>query len=154
MFTSIIERMFTLPPKAPATVDALKSIISVLTGDAGLRANVSSVDMSYGISSSRMLNKILAEAIDETGVNEDKIITRSDIIAMSDYIQADPGMVVSFTAFHGNDSGNESGYHLLDNEGAQQTFRGLNVVDVVVDSVFFIGFGYSGDFLLDRDEGY
>ena len=151
MFTSIIERLFTLPPKAPATVDALKSIISVLTGDAGLKANVSSVDMSYGISSSRMLNKLLATAIDETGVNEDGAISKADIVAIADYIQADSAMLVSFTAYHGTETGTESGFHLLETEGAKRTFRGLNVVDTVIDSIYLIGFGYSGDFLLDQN---
>lgn len=151
MVTPIIERMFTLPPKAPATADALKSIVTVLTGDAGLKANVSPVDMSYGISSARMLNNLLATAIDETGVNADGVIGKSDIVSIADYIQADSAMLTSFTAFHGTDTGTESGFHLIESEGAVRTFRGLNVVDNVIDSIYLIGFGYNGDFLFDEN---
>lgn len=143
--------VFTLPPTAPATLDSLKSIIDVLNRDPGLEANVTPVDMSYGISSAKMLNKLLAEAIDATGANRNGSISTADVKAIADFIQDDAARASSFATFHGNDSGAESGYHLLDNEGAKWIFRGQNVVDVVIDSVYLIGFGYSGDFLLDQN---
>ncbi len=142
--------MLTVTPKAIAYAEALKSIISGLNGDPGLKKSVTDVDMSYGISSARMLNKFLAIAIDKTGVNEDGIISKADIMAVSDAIQADATMLSSYTAYHGKDDGNESGFHLLRGDGAEQTFKGMNAADSVFDGIYHIGFAYSGDNLVDQ----
>ena len=149
--TPLIDRIFILTPTAAAYADALKSMISVLSSDTGLKASVTQVDMSYGISSSRMLNKILATAIDDTGVNKDGVITRADIEIISDAIQADTGLVSSFTAYHGTEIGVESGFHLLQNDGAVQVFQGQNAVNSVIDGIYHIGFAYSGDNLVDQN---
>lgn len=143
--------MFTLPSNATDYAEALKSMIAALSGDAGLKANVTPVDMSYGLSSARALNKILATVIDETGVNKDGVITRADIEAISDAIQGNASTLSSFTAFHGTEVGVESGFHLLQNDGAVQVFQGQNAVNTVIDAIYHIGFAYSGDNLVDQN---
>ena len=123
----------------------------MLSNDPGLKDNVSPVDMSYGISSARALNKLLATALDKTGVNKDGVITKADIVAVSGAIQADATALSSYTAYHGRDDGNESGFHLLQNDGATRTFKGHNAADTVIDGIYHIGFASSGDNLVDQN---
>lgn len=141
-----------MTPKAQAYCDALESIIDLIKADAGLKMHVTATGMADGIAAARQLNRLLATVIDETGVNKDHIITAADLMKVSDAVQAKAAYYGKFVLAHGDDEGpNETGFHLLQNDGALQTFQGRNAIDTVIDAIFHFGFIYSDGRFVNED---
>ena len=115
----------------------MKSIITALNSDPGLKAHVSAADLSAGLAAARSLNKLLAIVIDETGVNADGILSPEDLMMVSDAVRARAGYYNNFLTGHGDDEWNvETGFHLLQNDGGILTFQGRNMINTVIDAIF------------------
>lgn len=141
-----------MTPNATVYADALKSIIKALSADPGLKANVSDEDMAGGIAATRKLNKLLATVIDETGVNDDNLITPEELMMVSDAIRANHIYRGQFAIAHGDDEwDSETGFHLLQNDGGTMTFQGRKLVDTVVDAIFHVGFEYHDGRFVNED---
>jgi hypothetical protein len=85
------------------------------------------------------LNQLILEAKQATGVASNGIFTVSDVTAINAWIRAN--RLAEFTALHGDDDGTtETGFHLVQNDGATQQYRNQNLVDTVFDGIYHIGF--------------
>lgn len=126
---------------ADAYAARLESIISALSADPGLKASVSTRDMNGGIAAARRLNTLLATIIDETGVNADGVISEADMLVISEATRANRAYYRSFIDGHGDDeSGIETGFHLLQNDGGILQFKGRKLIDTVIDAIYHFGF--------------
>lgn len=122
--------------------NSLQSLYDALVADPGLQALPAS-QLANGLAAAAELNRILLLMINQTGVNNDGLITPEDMQTISDAIwrpaNAQPWR--EFWLAHGNDSGTvETGYHLLQNDGGTLEFRGRNFVDTIADSIYHFGF--------------
>ena len=152
LFTVPLNRKFTMTPTAKTYAAALESIITAISNDPGLKANVTPSDLAEGIAAARNLNLILAKVIDKTGVNADGVITMADLEIVSDAVQADTDLYGPFARYHGDDeSASETGFHLLQNDGGVQNFQGRNLINTVIDAIYHFGFPYYDDRFVNED---
>ena len=127
----------------PTPAENLESLTTFVAADPGLAANIVAADINGGLEAARLMNTVILETLDATGVNDDGRLTPNDIRAMSDYIRANPALYADFLEGHGNDEGNEeTGYHLVQGDGGAYQFQGRNFVDTIGDAVYHIGFAY------------
>jgi Ca2+-binding RTX toxin-like protein len=130
----------------------LESIVVAVTADKGLAKKVSTEDMAAGIAAIRELNLLLAEVIAAQGLNDDGVISADDLARVSKAIQADSALFDRFIAAHGDDEGsNETGFHVLQNDGGASKFHGRALVDTVVDAVFHAGFDIKNGRFVNED---
>ncbi|MGL4319646.1 MAG: calcium-binding protein [Paracoccaceae bacterium] len=121
--------------------NALTSLITALSQDPGLRANVSAAERAEGQLAAATMNAQLLRIIEARGFNNDGIISPAELAAISRIVQADAEDYAIFLEGHGNDEGNvETGYHLLQNDGGSLEFRGRDFADTVVDAIYHYGF--------------
>ncbi len=80
------------------------------------------------------------------------MISASDLVAISNAFQGDAALLASFTQAHGDDSWDEeTGFHLMQNDGASLIFQDQNLVDSVLDSIFHFGFHVEEGHFLNED---
>jgi Ca2+-binding RTX toxin-like protein len=121
--------------------NALTSLITYLSQDPGLRANVSAAERTEGQLAAATMNAQLLRIIEARGFNADGIVTPAELAAISRIVQANAADYAIFLEGHGNDEGNvETGYHLLQNDGGSLEFRGRNFANTVVDAIYHYGF--------------
>jgi hypothetical protein len=70
---------------------------------------------------------------------------------MNAYIRTTYGETV-WSGHHGDDEdGSETGFHLVQNDGATTTLFNRNAVNTVADGIYHLGFAIVGDQLLNED---
>ncbi len=129
----------------------LSNLRDLVMGDPGLSATLTGQQLTDGGAAVSTLTTMLAQTIDRLHLNDDGAITASDVVAISAAIQADAGLLATFTAAHGLDAPEgDTGYHILDGAGGTLMFQGRSLVDKVADSIFMFGFGISGGHFLNE----
>lgn len=132
------------------TGTGLDAIIALIGTDQGLNTNVSARDLSGGLAAADALNNLIVMGIRATGAANDATITTSDVYAISQWIR--DNHLETFTALHGNDEmGVETGYHLVQGDGATTRMFSLNAVDQAIDSLYHIGFMIKDGRFLNED---
>ena len=127
----------------PTPTENLESLAVFVASDPGLAANIVTEDITAGADAARLINTVILDTLAALGVNDDGRLTPEDIMAMSDYIRANPALYADFLDGHGNDEGNvETGYHLVQGDGGAYQFQGRNFVNTIGDAVYHIGFAY------------
>ncbi len=131
-------------------VDNFDQIVEHLSTDLGLRGRVSSKDFSGGLNAAAAMNAILVEAIAATGVPEGGVFTVDNVRAINSYIR--DNHLEAWMALHGDDEADEeTGYHLIQNDGASKYYRGDNLANTVADGIYHLGFEIQGDNILNED---
>ncbi len=133
-------------------LDNLNQIAAFIRQDPGLAASITDAEIEEGAAAAETINGIIADAITTLDLNADGRIDGDDVAAISAYIRADSALNDSFIEAHGNDEGNtETGYHLVQNDGATLRFQGKNFVNTVADAIYHIGFEVQDGVLLNED---
>lgn len=128
-------------PEAPHgnTGTGLDQIIDIIMADEGLANEVAGADRAEAIAAANVINGLILEAISATNAIGDGVLTTAEVADLSDWIRQNRYTV--FLAAHGNDEdGVETGYHLVQNDGATTRLWGDNAVNTIFDSIFHIGF--------------
>lgn len=134
------------------TNTGLDQITNLIMADAGLDAKISDTDIAAGADAADGLNHMITDALAATGVAADNDISATDVTALNAYIRADAGRLAQWTALHGDDeNGAETGFHLVQNDGANTKFFGQNLVNTVADGVFHLGFEIQNGRFLNED---
>ena len=121
------------------TGTGLDGLITLMGTDAGLNNRISAQDMAGGLSAADSLNGLIVAAARATGAANDGAVTTSDVYAINAWIRENH--LELFTTLHGDDEdGEETGYHLLQNDGSFTRIYALNAVDQVIDSLYHVGF--------------
>ncbi|MCP5035814.1 MAG: hypothetical protein GY939_28785, partial [Actinomycetia bacterium] len=96
------------------------------------------------------LNGLIVEAIQATGTANDGEFTASDMHDVNAYLQANHQ--TRWTLLHGDDEEKEeTGFHLVQNDGAITRLYGDNAVNTVADGLYHIGFDIYKDRFLNED---
>ncbi|MBL8575052.1 MAG: hypothetical protein JNM13_15360, partial [Hyphomicrobiaceae bacterium] len=121
------------------TGTGLDQIIEMIGSDDGLAHRISSTDIAAGAHAADTINNLIVDAIRETGAANDGVITTAEAYDLSDYIRSHH--YDEFVAAHGDDEGDsETGYHLVQNDGATTRLFAENAVNTVFDGLYHIGF--------------
>jgi Ca2+-binding RTX toxin-like protein len=140
---------FYLNPADTGT--GLDELVDVVKNDTGLSACTNAGDINEGAVAANEMNKILIEAIESQGLASDNLISVEDIIAINQYIR--DNHYTRWVELHGDDEDDEeTGYHLVQNDGAREKYRGDNFVNTVIDGIYHLGFEINGDYI-DNEDG-
>lgn len=134
------------------TGTGLDIVVDIIYNDPGLAKRISTGDMRQGAAAANQMNKIIVDALTVTGVTNDDVITKAEIIDIVDYIQIHAKD--EWTELHGDDEdGEETGYHLVQSDGAKTRLFGKNAINKVFDGIYHLGFGVNerGNRLLNED---
>ena len=137
---------------ASSTGTGLDRIVDTIKVDAGLARNSPAADIDGGAGAANALNALILEGIAATGAMADSWITSTDLEAINAWLRADPMRLARFIELHGDDeNGSETGYHLVQNDGANTNYFGQNLVNTVADGIYHIGFTIENGRFLNED---
>ncbi len=126
-------------PSNGSDVVGLNRIIEIIQNDKRLNRRVDASDIDIAIDAARRMNEIIIEAIIQTGVANDKKISIADTREINDYIFYNHHD--EWLELHGDDEENEeTGFHLVVNDGARTKLFGRNAINKVADSIYHLGF--------------
>ncbi|NEX13902.1 MAG: hypothetical protein C1941_04270, partial [Prosthecochloris sp.] len=132
------------------TGTGLDRITDTIMADKGLDRNITDAEIAEAADNADRMNEIIDEAIRETGVAADNHISTDDIVLINEYIQ--DNHYDEWVELHGDDeNGEETGFHLVQNDGASTRMFGKNFVNTVADGVYHLGFDIEGDYILNED---
>ena len=135
-----------------STATGLDKIVDTIKSDAGLARNTSATDINQGASYADQLNHFVINAIDATGAMADNWITSEDMLAMNQWIRSDTARLDQWTLLHGDDeTGSETGYHLVQNDSANTLYFGQNLINTVADGIYHMGFDIQNGRFLNED---
>lgn len=139
-----------LPKHFGTTGTGLDAAVTLVSTDLGLNARVPGTALTGGAAAADGMNNQIVQAIRATGVANDKTITTSDVFAINAWIRATG--LDAFTAYHGDDeNGLETGFHLVQGDGATARIFGDNAIDAVLDSVYHVGFAIQNGRFVNED---
>ena len=136
---------------ASTSGSGLDRLVDWIKLDPGLPRWTSAQDINDGVAAANGLNQLLVEAINATGVNNDGWISRFDLREINSWVRAN--RYDAFLLFHGDDEGDgsETGFHKIQNDGANSQFFGQNLVNTVADGIYHFGFEIGGENFLNED---
>ncbi len=135
-----------------STNTGLDRLTNLIMADRGLDHSIGDDEIADGADAADDLNHLILDGLAATGGFADDWISSDDVIALNAWIRADAARLAQFTALHGDDEcGEETGYHLVQNDGADTYYFGRNLVNTVADGIYHIGFEIRGDRLLNED---
>lgn len=138
----------TLP--AGSTRTGLDQIISLITNDPGLLKKVSATDLASGAAAADAMNGLIVQAIRATGIANNGDITAGDVRDLNVWLRTN--YLTEWTTLHGDDEdGTETGFHLVQNDGAKSQLFGQNAVNTVADGLYHLGFDICNDRLVNED---
>ena len=121
------------------TGTGLDTLVDIITGDPGLNLRVATGEIAEAARAADEMNKIIVEAIQETGVANNGIINPADAREINAHIQASHSNV--WVELHGDDEGGkETGFHLVQNDGATTQLFDENAINAVADGIYHLGF--------------
>jgi Ca2+-binding RTX toxin-like protein len=145
------DRGFPMPTRTEMLA-ALSSIGNNVKTDPGLLANISQADINGGVAAGKKMDEVIVDAILKIGAMNDGIITPDEVRRISDAIRADAAQYAKFIDGHGDDEGDqETGFHLVQNDGGTLMFQGRKFVDTVADAIYHIGFTYDATRFVNED---
>jgi peroxiredoxin len=134
------------------TGTGLDQLVSIVTLDEGLNKKISGSDIRDGATAADQLNHMIVESIRATGVANDGVITVSDVFDLNAWLRADTARLAQWTELHGDDEwDSETGYHLVQNDGATTKLFNANAVDTVADGLYHLGFEICNYQVLNED---
>ncbi len=140
----------TVPMPTGRTGTGLDQLISLITADTGLIKKISAADIAGGAQAADALNALIIEAIQATGVANNGDITRGDVRDLNAWLRTH--RLPEWTALHGDDEDcEETGFHLVQNDGAKTELFGRNAVNTVADGLYHLGFKLEDDRFQNED---
>ncbi len=117
----------------------LQQIIHIIQNDRGLIRKVSQENRNQAAQAASGMNDIIIEAIKSAGLANDQVISTADARELNDYIYAN--YPAEWQRLHGDDeNGEETGFHLVQNNGARTKIFGKNAINRVADGIYHLGF--------------
>lgn len=145
----------SLTPSAFAygtTATGLDKIVEIINTDPRLAKKVSPEGLAIASESANRMNEIILEAISAKGCANDGRINAADARSINDYIH--DHYYDEWVELHGDDeSGVETGFHYVQNNGNRTLLFGHNAINAVADGVYHLGFESTRKFRLKNEDG-
>ncbi|MBU0498836.1 MAG: family 16 glycosylhydrolase [Gammaproteobacteria bacterium] len=134
------------------TGTSLDRLVDLIGSDLELNRRIPTSEIAEAARAADALNSLLVEAIKATGVANDGWINAADLHEVNAYIRNDAGLLARWTALHGDDEATEeTGFHLVQNDGAVTRLFGQNAVNSVLDGIYHLGFEVKNGRLMNED---
>ncbi len=153
----VAKRLSALRVDVATTNTQLDRSSEAILADAGLANRNPLSQIKGGAEAANGLNQLilagLASLAAGTGSDPNRIEV-SEVLAINAWIRNDQTRFNNFLILHGDDeNGEETGYHLVQNDGANTAQFGLNLVDTVLDGIYHIGFEIGIDGRFRNEDG-
>ncbi|MBI4996438.1 MAG: calcium-binding protein [Rhodocyclales bacterium] len=134
------------------TGTGLDRVTDLVMADGGLDCKIPDRDIAAGADAADDMNHMLTDAIAATGVMGDGRISEQDVVALNTWLRADPARAEQWNQLHGDDEkDSETGFHLVQNDGASATYFGQNFVNTVADGIYHLGYEIKNGRVLNED---
>lgn len=144
------------PVLTGTTGTGLDQLVDGIGRDLGLQERITLDEINGGAASADGMNQIIVESIQALGYANDSILSESEVRGLSEYINANyvNGNDGVWLSLHGDDENNEeTGFHLVQNDGARTRLFNENLVNTVADGIYHLGFGYNASGRLINEDG-
>ncbi len=137
----------------------LDRIVETIVANPGLQASISPVQISGGAQAANDLNQLIQDGIAALNAQghadrDDTRLSAAEVTWINSWIQSDPARYALFVERHGDDeNGIETGYHLVQNDGATTQLFGQNAVNTIYDGIYHIGFTINSDGRFQNEDG-
>ena len=132
----------------------LDQVIGWIARDPGLAGNTEASAIAEGIAAASGLNNLIVSGLQAIGSFSDVVLDSDDIRRLSEWLRSEPSRRSAFEILHGDDeNGVETGFHTIQNNSANQRFRGLNLVDTVLDGIYHFDFQINADNQFLNEDG-
>ncbi len=132
------------------TNTGLDQLVGIIVEDSGLQKYVATSEILAGAGYADQMNAIIVEAIRATGVANNGQINEADVREINSYIRAHHAQ--QWVELHGDDEDcEETGFHLVQNDGANTVLYNRNAVNTVADGIYHLGFEIEGSQILNED---
>lgn len=122
-----------------STTTGLNQIIDIIHSDPRLQRKTTAADRIEAADSAKQMNDMILEAIYASGLANDGVISTADIREVNNYLVEN--YLDYWASLHGDDEeGYETGFHLVQNNGARTKLFGKNAINKVADSIYHLGF--------------
>jgi hypothetical protein len=127
-----------------STGTGLDQLVNIITNSAGLQINLSTDEIAAGAKAADGLNNLIVDSIKATGVAGDGNISANDVRDLNTHIRANHA--TEWTDLYGYDAGGvETGYHLVQGDGAQESLFGYSAVETLGPRLYNIGRELNGN---------
>ncbi len=132
----------TVPGSAVSTTrSGLDVIVDQILLDEGLRNSIPREQILAGAQIANSLSTMILDGVTSLDLLADSRIDVADVLALNAWFRATPARTDAFVALHGDDeNGEETGFHLVQGDGAWTAMLGRNLVNTVADGLYHIGF--------------
>ncbi|MFN9622314.1 MAG: hypothetical protein ACK587_05705, partial [Cyanobacteriota bacterium] len=153
----VAKRLSALRVDVATTNTDLDRMAEAILADGGLANSIPLAQIKGGAEAANGLSQLILEGLatlpSGTGVDPNRIEV-SEVLALNTWIRADQNRYNNFVVLHGDDEGGvETGFHLVQNDGANTRQFGLNLVNTVLDGLFHIGFEVGTDGRFRNEDG-
>ena len=141
-----------IPAVAGTTATALDDMIDIIMHDEGLLRHVSTSNLRLGAAAADAMNHLIVEAIKAEGLANDAVITPADVRTINHYLVEHHAE--QWATLHGDDETNEeSGFHLVQNNGAYDRMFADSAINTVADGIYHLGFYTNNEDKLKNEDG-
>ncbi len=137
-------------PVAGTTGTGLDNLVGIISGESELNRRISEYEINKGAQAADAMNQIIVDGIKATGIANDGKITQADVKDLANWIEANHK--TAWITAHGDDENNtETGFHLVQADGAKERLYDQNAVDTIADGLYHVGFGYDSGRVINED---
>lgn len=134
------------------TSTGLDQILEIIKNDEGLQANVPQEEILEAVYYANVMNQIIIDSIIQTNIAADRDLSLQDIRNLNSYVNSHYSSI--WLVAHGDDeNGVETGYHLVQNDGATTQLYGENAVNTVFDGIYHLGFPQANNDQIQNEDG-
>ena len=138
---------------AGTTNTGLDEIIEYLITDVWLNQRVKTSDMIEWAKAADEMNKIIIQAMKATWVTNDGYISIADVRELNLYIVEKYAQEWALYHWDDEEGEEETGFHLVQNDGASKKMFGKNAVNQVFDGIYHLGFPTDNKNRLKNEDG-
>ena len=136
------------------TGTGLDQVIGWIARDPGLAGNTEASAIAEGIQAANGLNQLIINGLQATGSYNDVMLDSDDIRRLNTWLLGSTALKNTFDILHGDDAnGVATGFHTIQNDGGNQKFRGLNLIDTVLDGIYHFGFSINANNQFLNEDG-
>lgn len=134
------------------TETGLDSMLEIIRNDPGLNESIPQIEILTGMYYGNIMNKIIIDSIIMTNIAIDDNFSTSDMKELNSYINSN--YYSDWVIAHGDDENDEeTGYHLVQNDGATTNIMGKNAVNTVIDGIYHLGFEPANENQVQNEDG-
>ncbi|MEB3168482.1 MAG: hypothetical protein VKK97_07085, partial [Synechococcaceae cyanobacterium] len=159
LLTDVARWLTALKTDLTTTNTGLDRIVETIVADPGLAANITWPQIEGGAMAADGLNSLILQGIDalnQAGAadSDPTRLSTAEVLWINGWIRSDANRYATFINLHGDDeNGVETGYHLVQNDGANTTLFAQNAINTIFDGIYHIGFDITVDGRFVNEDG-